>query len=138
MASVVTNTFKKMLLGGAISLSADTIYCALVTSAINNYTAAQIAGFNSWSSVSACETSGSGYTAGGVVLSNAILSSTDTFAYFDASDASWASSTFTTVGSILYKSNKDLIAYIEFSETQSPNAGTFVIQWQDYGLMKIN
>jgi hypothetical protein len=141
MASVVTDIFKKNLLGGALSLSATTIQCSLVTNSIYNYTANEFAGFTNWTDVSSNEISGTGYSTSGISLSGVTLNinSQYDYAYFDATDVEWTGATFTTVGAVLWKAGTNgLIAFIDFVTPQSPSNGTFIMQFDQFGILKIN
>lgn len=76
------------------------------------------------------ETSGTGYSAGGVTLTGAALSTDSGVVILDFNDPSWTTATFSARGALLYNasaSNK-AIAVFDFGETKSVVAGTFTIQ----------
>ena len=101
----------------------DTIKVALVTS---TYTPDQDA-HDEWADVSANEVSGTGYTAGGKVLSGKTLtydSGTNTWTY-DASDALWNSVTVTFRYAVIYDdtaAGKPLLGYIDFTTNKNATA----------------
>jgi hypothetical protein len=129
-------------MGGAISLSADTLHCSLVTSAIYNYTANELAGFTNWTDISSNEVSGAGYSTSGVVLSGVTLNINSQYDYswVDANDVTWTGATFDTAGAVIWKAGANgLITFVDFNIIQSPSSGTFIVQWDQYGgVLKIN
>jgi len=90
------------------------------------------------------EASGAGYTAGGITLSSTtvIMNTTSDLAAFDAADITWATSTITARGAVLYRntgtgSTSPLIAYFDFAEDKISSAGNFTIQWNAAGLLTL-
>lgn len=91
------------------------------------------------------EISGTGYTAGGNVLSSV------TVAYntaankltIDAADVSWPSSTFTARYAVVYDSSpggdniNPLICWIDFGEDITVTAGVFSISWDAAGIASV-
>jgi hypothetical protein len=140
MADVIYNSFKKKIMDGSIDLDTDTIKVALVTS---SYTPDQDA--HDFFDDITNEVSGTGYTAGGATLANKVVSAdnTDNEGVFDADDTSWATSTITARGAVIYKSTgtastSPLIAYIDFGADKSSSAGTFQITWNAEGILNLN
>lgn len=76
------------------------------------------------------EVSGTGYSAGGVSLTNITPTSTGTTAFWSFSpNPSWTTATFSTTACMIYNSsasNKSTSTY-DFGGTQSVSAGTFTI-----------
>ena len=109
----------------------DTIKVALVTS---TYTPDQDA-HDEWADVSANEVSGTGYTAGGKVLSGKTLtydSGTNTWTY-DASDALWNSVSVTFRYAVIYDdtaAGKPLLGYIDFTTNRTATAQNLTIKWE--------
>ena len=129
--------FPAKALNGEIDWDTDTIKVALVTS---SYTPNQDT-HDYWDDVSANETSGSGYTAGGATLGSKTITQDDATnkQTFDAADVSWASSTITARYAVIYKSTgtastSPLIGYVDFGTDQSSSAGTFTISWSASGI----
>lgn len=141
MADIIYNSFKRDLMNGSIDLDTDTIKVMLVTS---TYTPDQDA--HTKRSDITNEVSGTNYTAGGESLANKAVTvdNTDNEGVFDADDVSWASSTITARGAVLYKSRggassaDELICYIDFGSDKSSSSSTFRIQWAAEGIINLN
>lgn len=143
MASGVYNKFKQFILdnttNGRVDFDADTIKVALVTSAYTpNFDTHDF--FDDVTN----EVVGTGYTAGGATLGSPTitLDTTNDRVDFDAADTSWTSSTITARGAVIYKSTgtpstSPLIAYIDFGTDQISSAGTFLIQWNASGILRV-
>lgn len=139
MANVVYNSFKRDV--QKIDLSVLTIKCMLVTS---SYTPDQDA--HSKRSDITNEVAGTGYSAGGAALANVVVSvdNTDNEGVLDADDVTWASSTITARGAVLYvarggaSSADELIGYIDFATDKSSTGGSFTIAWNAEGILNIN
>lgn len=140
MANLVYNNFKKNIMNGGIDLDTDTIKVALVTS---TYTPNEDT-HEFFSSVTN-EVTGTGYTAGGATLANKTVTAdtTDNEGVFDADDVTWASSTITARGAVVYKSTgtagtSPLIAYIDFTTDKVSTGGDFKITWGAEGIVNLN
>lgn len=140
MASQLYNSFKRDIMNGGIDLDTDTIRVALVTS---TYTP-NIDTHTKWSDITN-EVTGTGYTAGGEALANKTVTAdnTDDEGVFDADDKTWAASTITARGAVLYKdtgtpSTSPLIGYIDFGADKSSSNGNFTIQWATEGIVNLN
>lgn len=140
MANVIYNSFKRDIMNGSIDLDTDTINVMLVTS---SYVADQDT-HTKRSDVTG-EITGTGYTAGGAALANKSVSvdNTGNLGKFDADDTTWAASTITARGAVLYKARggastaDELIAYIDFTTDKSSSAGDFTIQWDAAGIITL-
>lgn len=140
MADLIYNSFKRDIMNGGIDLDTDTIKVALVTS---TYTPDQDAHDN-FDDVTN-EVSGTNYTAGGATLASVTVSvdNTDNEGVFDAADVTWATSTITARGAVVYKSTgvastSKLICYLDFGSDKISTAGDFVIQWGSEGILNLN
>jgi len=140
MADVIYNSFKRKIMDGSIDLDTDTIKVALVTS---SYTPDQDA--HDFFDDVTNEVSGTGYTAGGTTLANKSVTAdnTDNEGVFDADDITWAASTITARGAVIYKSTgtpstSPLIAYLDFSTDKTSSAGTFAVTWNSEGILNLN
>lgn len=85
------------------------------------------------------EVSGTGYTAGGTVLTSTALSESPTGTImYDAADTSWASSTITNArGGLAYAdalAGNNALFLVNFGADFSTVNGTFLIQWASGGL----
>jgi hypothetical protein len=78
------------------------------------------------------ETSGTGYTAGGVALTNVTPTSSSTTAFTDFSnDPTWTSATFSSDGALIYNtsSSNRSVCVLTFGGTKTVTSGSFVIQF---------
>lgn len=140
MANVIYNAFKKNIMNGSIDLDTDTIKVMLVTS---SYTPDQDAHEDRADVTN--EVSGTGYSTGGAALASLAVTAdnTDNDGVFDAADLTWAASSITARGAVIYKStgtaaNDLLIAYIDFGADKTSASGNFTIQWASEGIINLN
>lgn len=140
MANVIYNSFK-----GAINSvgwgdnSTTTIKAMLVTSGyVPN------ADTHSFISSVTNEVTGAGYTAGGKALLNRTIAvdTTNDWAKYDADDSTWATSTITARGVVIYKdtgtpATSPLIAYIDFVNDKSSVDTDFIITWHANGIFVV-
>ena len=118
--------------------AANTLKVMLCTSA---YTPDQ--NYHTFKSDVTNEVSGTGYTAGGEILTgvNAILTLRKT--YLEADNVTWPESTMTARYAVLYDYTgatddvRRLIAYIDFGEDKSSEDGTFQLMWNAGGIFEI-
>jgi len=96
------------------------------------YTSAAILGPDTPTYTTTGEVSGIGYTAGGQVLTNVTvqLSSSQGIAYVSFDNPTWAATTFTTRGALIYNSSKSnkSIAVLNFGADQTTLSQQFQIQ----------
>lgn len=146
MAAGNPNLYSNCLLSmskAAINLSSDTLCCTLITS---SYTPAPNTDAQ-WSAVSANETSGTGYTAGGIVLTSVTDTLTGGTVTFTAANVSWTTSTITAKYAVIVRraggslvSTDLLISYVDLNSSGgsvSTTAGTFSITWNASGIFTI-
>ncbi len=142
MANIVTNEFKKELAVDNISLSADNFLVALVTSAITLSAADEIRETINWSQLSGVEVVGSGYTAGGQLLSNSTVTkdSTNNRGVWDADSLSWTNSTLNDVrGAVIYLSGyTPVVGFVDFGNNNDTSNATFNLNWNSSGILNIN
>lgn len=142
MADVIYNSFKRDIMNGAIDLDTDTIKVMLVTS---SYTPDQDAHTKRSDITNEVAATG-GYSTGGEALDNKAVTvdNTDNEGVFDADNETWAASTITARGAVLYKSRggassaDELICYIDFGSDKSSSAGNFTLQWAAEGILNLN
>lgn len=142
--ATVFNSYKSKLLDSSakINLVTDTIKVALLTASYTPNIDTQVF----WSDVSANESSGGGYTAGGATITNPVVTTdtTNDKGKFDADDTSWSiSSTLTARYAILYKSTgtastSPLIGYIDLGSTLSVGSGMVSIVWSANGILTVS
>ena len=121
----LTNSFKQDMLQAGQNIITDTLYMAL-------YTAFSDVGPLTTAYTTSNEVTGTGYTAGGVVVTGAVLS-TDTqtgTVYVNFNNVSWPGANFTARGALIYntsKSNKS-VAVLDFGSDKTSTA-TFTVQF---------
>ena len=144
MASGIYNLFKQYVLdnttNGRIDWDTDTIKVALVTS---SYTP-DFDTHNFFDDVTNEVTGSTGYTAGGATMASPsiTLDTANDRVDVDFTDTSWTSSTITARGAVIYKSTgtastSPLFAYLDFSTDQISSNGTFLIQWNASGVLRL-
>lgn len=144
MANVIYNSFKGKVMEGAINWSDNATTTIRVMLVDDTYTP-NIDG-EVWKSdidLTGAEVSGTGYTAGGALLVNRAVNvdTTADWAEADADDVTWATSTITARGAIVYKdtgvaASSPLIAYIDFGTNKVSSAGDFTIAWNVDGVFR--
>jgi len=118
----LTTSFKQDILLGVHDLDTDTIKMAL-------YLATADLGAATTIYTTTGETSGTGYTAGGKILTGVTVLTSGTTAYVDFADPSWDPAAFTARGALIYnasKSNK-AIAVLDFGSDKTATT-TFTVQ----------
>ena len=118
-----TTSFKYQILLGEHDLDTDVLKMAL-------YTSAASLGADTTAYTTSGETTGTGYTAGGIVLTNVTVSSGNGIAYVDFDDPTWSGTSFTTIGALIYNSSKSnkSIAVLNFGQNQTTTNENFVLQ----------
>ena len=128
ITQTICTSFKVALLNGEMDFSADTsqtFKLALFTSS-----ATLDATTTAYSTTN--EVSGTGYTAGGNTLTIAANpASSGTTAFLDFADTTFASSSITARGALIYKSGggDPAIAVMDFGEDKQTSSADFVIQF---------
>lgn len=118
----LTTSFKQDILLGVHDLETDTIKMAL-------YLATADLGAATTIYTTTGETSGTGYTAGGEVMTGVTVLTSGTTAYVDFADTSWDPAAFTARGALIYnasKSNK-AIAVLDFGSDKTATT-VFTVQ----------
>ena len=117
-----TLSFKAQLPQGVHDLLTDTIKLALYTSSATLDENTTVYSVND-------QVVGTGYSAGGVVLTGVTLSTANNVVYIDFNDAVWNPASFTAAGGLIYnasKSNKS-IAVLSFGADKIAT-NTFTVQ----------
>jgi hypothetical protein len=141
MASKLYGQFLSQALNKEIDWDTDTIKVALLS---NAYTPDQDA-HNYFDDVVANEVTGTGYTQGGITLSNKTntYDSATNVIKLDADDVTWSSSTITARYAVVYDATpatdatKPLIGYVDFGSDQSSSNGNFTITWDATGIVRV-
>ena len=117
-----TLSFKAELLQGVHNLLTDTLKLALYKSTADLSETTTV-----YSSTN--ETSGTGYSAGGIVLTGVTINTSNSVVYVNFNNAVWTPAAFTAAGGLIYnasKSNKS-IAVLSFGADKTAT-NTFTVQ----------
>ena len=122
ITQAMCTSFKTDLFNKEQDLDTDTIKIAL-------YTSSATLGAATTAYTTTNEISGTGYTAGGVALTNSTVAASGTTAYVDFDNPEWTSATFTARGALIYNAtnaNKS-VAVLDFGGDFTVSSGTFRI-----------
>lgn len=132
ITSAVCTSFKKELLERKHDFnvtSGHTFKLALFTSAAT-------LGASTTAYTTTNEVVGTGYTAGGIALTNVDPTSSGTTAFIDFNDATFTSATITAAGALIYNTTTDggsattnAVAVISFGADKTSTNGDFVVQF---------
>jgi hypothetical protein len=130
ITSAVCTSFKAELLEGKHDFNASgghTFKIALYTSAASLDAATT-------AYTTSNEVVGTGYTAGGIALTNIDPTSSGTTAFVDFADATWTTATITAAGALIYNTTTDggsattnAVAVISFGGDKTSTNGDFVV-----------
>lgn len=117
-----TTSFKEELYEGIHDLLTDTIKIAL-------YTANADLGASTTVYTTDQEVTGTGYTAGGVTVTNVTVESSGTTAYVSFDNPQWTGVSFTCRGALIYNSSKAnrSVAVLNFGNDKIVTNGTFTV-----------
>lgn len=117
-----TTSFKEELYEGIHDLLTDTIKIAL-------YTANADLGASTTVYTTDQEVTGTGYTAGGITVTNVTVASSGTTAYVSFDNPQWTGVSFTCRGALIYNSSKAnrSIAVLNFGNDKIVTNGTFTV-----------
>lgn len=124
----------------AIDLDLDTHKVALFNNSLTtpNFTTDTAYGVAPYN---ANEVSGTGYTSGGATLTGTTFTGSAGVATFDATDASWTSSTITAAkGALIYAdvlAGNNAIVLVNLGADYSTSAGTLAITWSASGIFTL-
>lgn len=118
----LTTSFKQDILLGVHDLDTDTLKMALFLATADLGAATTVY-------VATGETSGTGYTPGGNVLTGVTVLTSGTTAYVDFADPSWNPASFTARGALIYNASKGnkAIAVLDFGADKTATT-TFTVQ----------
>ena len=122
ITQAMCSSFKTELFGGVHDLDTDTIKIALFTSA-----ATLSAATTAYATTN--EVVGTNYVAGGNTLAGAVISLDGTTAIVDFTDTTWADSSITARGALIYNSSKAdrAIAVLDFGSDKTSTTGDFTV-----------
>ena len=123
IAQAMCSSFKQELFQGIQVIGTDTFKIAL-------YSSSATLGASTTVYTTSNEITGTGYTAGGLVLTGASVALYGTTAIATFSNPSWTTATFTARGALIYNSSKAnrAVAVLDFGSDKIVSAGTFTIQ----------
>jgi hypothetical protein len=126
ITQAIASTFKSELLGGLQNFTAstgNTFKIALYTSSatLNSSTTA-------YTTSGECPSTGN-YTAGGNTLTSQSITLSGTTAYIDFADSTWASSTISAAGALIYNSTNAnrAVCILDFGGTFTSTNGAFTV-----------
>lgn len=126
ITQAIASTFKSELLGGLQNFTAstgNTFKIALYTSSatLNSSTTA-------YTTSGECPSTGN-YTAGGNTLTSQSITLSGTTAYIDFADSTWASSTISAAGALIYNSTNSnkAVCILDFGGTFTSTNGAFTV-----------
>jgi hypothetical protein len=126
ITQAIASTFKSELLGGLQDFTAstgNTFKIALYTSSatLNSSTTA-------YTTSGECPSTGN-YTAGGNTLTSQSITLSGTTAYIDFADSTWASSTISAAGALIYNSTNSnkAVCILDFGGTFTSTNGAFTV-----------
>jgi len=122
ISQVLCTSFKKELLEGTHVFGSNTFKIALYTNA-----ATLNADTTTYSTDN--EVSGTNYTAGGVTLTASTVASGDGVGFVNFSNATWASSSFTARGALIYNATQGnkAVMVLDFGDDKTSNNSTFTV-----------
>ena len=138
MADLIYASFKEGLGKGHFDLAADTVRCALLTSAY-----VPSAGHAALADVAASEASGAGYTAGGQTLSGVAWTLAGTSAALAAADPSWDEASLTARYALIYVAKtvagrtNPLVCLLDFGADRGVTGGTFSVRFDASGVLAL-
>jgi len=132
ITSAVCTSFKKELLERKHDFNATSGH----TFKLALYTSAATLGASTTAYTTTNEVVGTGYTAGGIALTNVDPTSSGTTAFIDFNDATFTSATITAAGALIYNTTTDggsattnAVAVISFGADKTSTNGDFVVQF---------
>ena len=126
ITQTMCTSFKKALLDGEMDFSANTNQAYKIALYTNSASLDATTAVYTTSN----EASGTGYTAGGVALTISTVPTTSgTTAYLSFSNATWANSTITARGALIYQTGgtTPAVAVLDFGSDKSTSGTTFQV-----------
>jgi len=122
ISQVLCTSFKKELLEATHNFGSHEFKIALYTDAVTLGADTTVYSADN-------EVSGTGYTEGGVTLTASTVASGDGVGFVNFSDATWASSSFTARGALIYNSSQSnkAVMVLDFGDNKTSNNSTFKV-----------
>ena len=126
ITQAIASTFKSELLGGLQNFTAstgNTFKIALYTSSATLNSSTTV-----YTTSGECPSTGN-YTAGGNTLTSQSITLSGTTAYIDFADSTWASSTISAAGALIYNSTNSnkAVCILDFGGTFTSTNGAFTV-----------
>lgn len=131
MANIVPDSFKQQLFLGTHNFSTtagDTFQLALY-STVSGFTASGTTAYTTTN-----EASGTGYSAGGLALTNTAVSVASNVAFVDFSDVTFSTATITAAAALIYNTTvagTPAVVVLDFGGDKTSTNGDFTIQFPD-------
>jgi len=128
ITQALVSSFKAELLEGIHNLNTDSFYLALYTSSSNISSATTVY-------TTTGEVTGTGYTAGGLLLTNLGVTLSGTTAYASWSPATWSNASISVAGGLIYNASKGnrAVAVLNFGGTYTADGVTpFTVTFPPY------
>lgn len=131
MANIVPDSFKQELFLGTHNFSTsagDTFQLALY-STVSGFTASGTTAYTTTN-----EASGTGYSAGGLALTNTAVSVANNVAFVDFSDVTFSTATITAAAALIYNTTvagTPAVVVLDFGGDKTSTNGDFTIQFPD-------
>ena len=124
ISQTMCSSFKQQILLGEHDLETDVLKIAL-------YTSSATLGASTTVYTTSDEVVGTGYVAGGNTLTGVTVSLSGTTSFVTFDNTTWAASTFTARGALIYNSSKSnkAIAVLDFGGDKTSTAGNFTVQF---------
>ena len=138
MADLIYASFKEGLGKGHFDLAADTVRCALLTSAY-----VPSAGHATLADVAASEATGAGYATGGQALSGVAWTLSGSSAALTAADPSWDEASITARYALIYVAKtvagrtNPLVCLLDFGADRGVTGGTFAVRFDASGVLAL-
>lgn len=127
----ICSSFKSELLQGVHDFGSNAAYPAAGGDVFKIALYTSSASLDSTTTVytSVGESSGTGYTAGGAILTNLGVSLSGTTAFLSFDNYTWSTATISAAGALIYNSSQSnkAVAVLSFGATYSSTAGNFTI-----------
>lgn len=131
MANIVPDSFKQQLFLGThnFSTSAGNTFQLALYSTVSGFTASGTTAYTTTN-----EASGTGYSAGGLALTNTAVSVASNVAFVDFSDVTFSTATITASAALIYNTTvagTPAVVVLDFGGDKTSTNGDFTIQFPD-------
>ena len=131
MANIVPDSFKQQLFLGThnFSTSAGNTFQLALYSTVSGFTASGTTAYTTTN-----EASGTGYSAGGLPLTNTAVSVASNIAFVDFSDVTFSTATITASAALIYNTTvagTPAVVVLDFGGDKTSTNGDFTIQFPD-------